>query len=75
MILSEKKHLFDSDFDPLDQISLLKQKCNNISPYLYRASSFYLDELRNFLPQTIKTSLLIPITAAGIINIAEHLNA
>ena len=62
MILSEKKQLFDSEFDPLDQISLLKEKCNNISPYLYRVNSFYLEELRKFLPQTIKTSLFSLIT-------------
>ncbi len=60
--MSEKKHLFDSEFDPLDQISLLKEKCNNISPNLYRVSSSYLEELRNFLPQTIKTSLFSLIT-------------
>ena len=57
-----KKHLYDSDFDPLDQISLLKDKCNNISPHLYRVNSFYLEEIRNFLPQTIKTSLFSLIT-------------
>ena len=62
MILSEKKYLFDSDFDPLDQISLLKEKCSNISPHLYKACSFYLEELRDFLPQTIKTSLFSLIT-------------
>ena len=60
--MSEKKHLFDSDFDPLDQISLLKEKCNNISPYLYRVNCFYLEELRNLLPQTIKNSLFTLIT-------------
>ncbi len=62
MILSEKKHSFDSDFDPLDQISLLKEKCKNISPHLYRVNSFYLEELRNLLPQTIKTSIFSLIT-------------
>ena len=62
MILSEKKHLFDSDFDPSDQIRLLKEKCKNISPLLYRVNSFYLQELRSFLPQTIKTSLFSLIT-------------
>ena len=62
MILSEKKHSFDSDFDPLDQISLLKEKCKNISPHLYRVNSIYLEELRNLLPQTIKTSLFSLIT-------------
>ncbi len=62
MILSGNKHLFDSDFDPSDQISLLKEKCKNISPYLYRVNSFYLEELRNFLPQTIRTSLFSLIT-------------
>tara|TARA_B100000965_G_scaffold283555_1_gene241472 strand:+ start:627 stop:1826 length:1200 start_codon:yes stop_codon:yes gene_type:complete len=60
--LSKKKHLFNSDFDPLDQISLLKEKCNNISPVLYRVYSFYLEEVRNFLPQTIRTSLYSLIT-------------
>jgi len=62
LILSDNKHLFDSKFDPLDQISLLKEKCNNISPYLYRVNSFYLEELRNYLPQTIRTSLFSLIT-------------
>ena len=56
--MSEKKHLFD----PSDQINLLKEKCSNISPNLYKASSFYLEELRNLLPQTIKTSLFSLIT-------------
>ncbi len=60
--MAKKKHLFDSNFDPLDQISLLKEKCKNISPHLYRANSFYLEELRNFLPQTIKTTLFSLIT-------------
>ncbi|WP_269610122.1 adenylate cyclase [Prochlorococcus marinus] len=60
--MSGNKHLFDPDFDPLDQISLLKEKCKNISPYLYRVNSFYLEELRNFLPQTIRTSLFSLIT-------------
>ena len=31
MTLSENKHLFDSNFDPLDQLSLLKEKCNNMT--------------------------------------------
>jgi len=62
LILSENKHLIDADFDPLDQISLLRNKCSNISPYLYRVSSFYLEEIRNFLPQTIKSSLFTLIT-------------
>ena len=60
--MSENKHLFESDFDPLDQISLLKDKCNNIAPLLYRVSSFYLEELRNSLPQIIRTSLFSLIT-------------
>ncbi len=62
MILSKNKYLLDSNFDPLDQISLLKEKCRNISPHLYRATSIYLEELRNFLPQTIRTSLFSLIT-------------
>ena len=52
----------DSNFDPLDQISLLKEKCNNISPHLYRVTSIYLEELRSLLPQTIRTSLFSLIT-------------
>ena len=53
-----KKNLLDSKFDPLDQLRLLKEKCNNISSHLYRVESLYLDELRKVLPQSIKTSLL-----------------
>ena len=60
--MAEKKRLFDSYFDPLDQLGLLKEKCNNINPHLYRAKSLYLEELRNLLPQTIKTSLFSLIT-------------
>ncbi len=60
--MSEKEFIFDSDFDPSNQINLLKKKCNNISPYLYRVNSFYLEELRKFLPQTIKASLFSLIT-------------
>ena len=62
MILSKKKLFHEPDFDPLDQINLLKEKCKNLSPYLYRANSYYLEELRKFLPQTIKTSLFSLIT-------------
>ncbi len=62
MTLSEKKKLINSEFDPLDQISLLKKKCSNITPHLYRVNSFYLEELRKLLPQTIKTSLFSLIT-------------
>ncbi len=58
----EKKPLSDLEFDPLDQINLLKEKCNNISSHLYKVNSFYLEELRSFLPQTIKTSLFFLIT-------------
>ncbi len=60
--MSKNKYLPDSNFDPLDQINLLKKKCNNISPHLYRVTSIYLEELRNFLPQTIRTSLFSLIT-------------
>jgi len=51
-----------SNFDPIDQLRLLKDKCNNVSPDLYRVSSLYLEELRNLLPQAIRTSLLNLIT-------------
>ena len=60
--MSKNKYLLDSNFNPSDQISLLKEKCNNISPHLYRVTSVYLEELRNFLPQTIRTSLFSLIT-------------
>tara|TARA_B100000579_G_scaffold433342_1_gene451914 strand:- start:616 stop:1794 length:1179 start_codon:yes stop_codon:yes gene_type:complete len=52
----------DSIFDPFDQISLLKEKCNNISSHLYKINSFYLEEIRNILPQVIRTSLFSLIT-------------
>ena len=60
--MSKNKYLLDSKFDPLDQIGLLKEKCNNISPHLYRVTSIYLEELRSLLPQTIRTSLFSLIT-------------
>ncbi|WP_413677681.1 adenylate cyclase [Prochlorococcus sp. MIT 0916] len=60
--MSKNNYLLDSGFDPLDQIHLLKEKCNNIAPYLYRVISIYLEELRNLLPQTIRTSLFSLIT-------------
>ena len=56
--MSNNKYLLDSNFDPLDQLRLLKEKCNNISSHLYRVESLYLDEIRKVLPQSIKTSLL-----------------
>lgn len=62
MILSNKKYLLDSNFDPLEQLSLLKEKCNNISSNLYRVNSFYLEEVRNILPQVIRTTLFSLIT-------------
>ena len=58
MILSNNKYLLDSNFDPLDQLRLLKEKCNNICSHLYRVNSLYLEEIRNVLPQVIRTSLL-----------------
>ena len=57
MILSNKEYLINSNFDPSDQIRLLKKKCNNISSHLYNVNSVYLEELRNNLPQAIRTSL------------------
>ncbi len=62
MTLSENQSLFDSNFDPLDQLKLLKEKCNNISLHLYNVRSLYLEELRKLLPQVIRTSLLSLIT-------------
>jgi len=56
--LSNNKYLLDSDFDPLDQLNLLKEKCNNISSHLYRVKSLYLEEVRMVLPQAIRTCLL-----------------
>jgi len=58
LILSNNKYLLDSNFDPLDQLRLLKEKCNNICSHLYRVKSLYLEEVRNVLPQAIRTSLL-----------------
>ena len=60
--MSSNKNLLKSNFDPIDQLRLLKDKCNNVSPDLYRVSSLYLEELRNLLPQAIRTSLLNLIT-------------
>ena len=52
----------DSKFDPLDQLGMLKEKCNKISPLLYNVNSIYLEEVRNKLPQVIRTSLFSLIT-------------
>ena len=60
--MSKNKHLLDPNFDPLDQLDLLKKKCNNISSYLYSANSLYLEEVRKVLPQSIRTSILSLIT-------------
>jgi len=62
LTLSNNNYLLDSDFDPLDQLRLLKEKCNNISSHLYSVNSLYLEEIRKFLPQAIRTSLLTLIT-------------
>ena len=56
--MSNNKFLSDSNFDPLDQLNLLKEKCNNISSHLYGVISIYLEEVRKLLPQAIRTSLL-----------------
>ena len=60
--MSKNKDLVDSNFDPLDQLSLLKEKCNKISSHLYRVNYLYLEEVRKILPQAIRTSLLSLIT-------------
>ena len=60
--MPNKKYLLDSNFDPLDQLRLLKEKCNNISSHLYSVNSLYLDEVRKVLPQVIRSSLLSLIT-------------
>ena len=52
----------NSNFDPSDQLSLLKEKCNKISSHLYRVNYLYLEEVRKILPQAIRTSLLSLIT-------------
>ena len=65
MILSTNKYLLDSNFDPLYQLSLLKEKCNNISSHLYRINSIYLEELRNILPQVIRTAIFYLVTESG----------
>ena len=58
MILSSNKYLLDSNFDPLDQLRLLKEKCNNISSHIYRVQSLYIEEVRKVLSQVTRTSLL-----------------
>ena len=62
MILSKYKDFQGSKFDPLDQLQLLKEKCNNIASNLYNVNALYLDEIRKVLPQAIKSSLLSIIT-------------
>ena len=62
MILSNNKNLSTSNFDPLDQLKLLTDKCNKISSNLYRVNALYLEELRNFLPQAIRSSLFSLVT-------------
>ncbi len=54
--------MLGSNFDPLEQLNLLKEKCNKISSPLYSVNSLYLEELRKVLPQAIRTSLLTLIT-------------
>ena len=61
MTLSSK-YLFESKFDPSDQIGLLKEKCNKVSSHLYKVNAFYLEELRNTLPQALRSSLFSLIT-------------
>ena len=62
MILSNKEKLLKSDFDPSDQLKLLRDKCNNISSHLYKVKASYLEEVRNFLPQAIRSSIFTIIT-------------
>ena len=62
MILSNNKNTYQSIFDPLGQLKLIRDKCNKISSYLYKVKASYLDEIRSFLPQAIKTSLFSLIT-------------
>ena len=60
--MSKNKYLLNSNFDPSDQLSLLKEKCNKISSHLYRVNYLNLEEVRKILPQAIRTSLLSLIT-------------
>ncbi len=62
MILSKNNNFLRTDFDPLDQIRLLKEKCNNISSSLYKVNACYLEEIRRILPQAIRTSIFSLIT-------------
>ncbi len=62
MTLSDNRYLLNSDFDPLEQLRLLKEKCNNISSHLYKVNSIYLEEVRRLLPQVIRSSILSLIT-------------
>ena len=48
-----------------ENIKLLREKCKNISSHLYRVNAFYLEEVRSFLPQAIRTSLLSLLADKG----------
>ncbi len=60
--MPSNNNLSSSDFDPLDQIRLLREKCNNISTVLYKVNAIYLEEIRISLPQAIRSSLFSLIT-------------
>ncbi len=52
----------NSKFDPLDQLKLLRNKCNDLSTQLYKTKALYLEQLREVLPLAIRTSLFSFIT-------------
>ena len=62
MILQNNQNIIGSNFDPLDQLNLIRKKCNNITSNLYKVNACYLEEIRNILPQAIRTSLFYLVT-------------
>ncbi len=53
---------FNSEFDPGDQLKLLRNKCDDVSIQLYKINSLYLEQIRALLPLAIRTSLFSIIT-------------
>ncbi len=52
----------NSNFDPVEQLKLLRNKCNQISTQLYKTNALYLEQTRELLPLAIRTSLFSIIT-------------
>ena len=57
---SLKKNL--PEFDPTQQLELLRLQCNKLAPYIYRVNAHYLDLVRKVLPQVVHQALFVLIT-------------